>query len=84
MKATRKSFFGHKIINRFQLLEYIDSTVYNIILMVEDIQSVLSDFWNMDQTKIYNILLSKQFDNGKPNGNLMLVLLRYRLIKNKK
>lgn len=84
IKAAGKSFFGHNIINKFQLLEYIDSPVYNIILTVEDTKSVLLDFWNMDQSKLYNILLPKQFDNGKPNGNLMLAPLRYRLIKNKK
>lgn len=84
MRASGKSFWGHNIINKFQLLEYIGSSVYNIILTVEDTKSVLLDFWNMDQSKLYNILLPKQFDNGKPNSNLMLAPLRYRLIKNKK
>lgn len=84
MKASGKQFFGHNIINRFQLLDYIESPLYNIILTVEDTKSVLLDFWNMDQTKIYNILLPKSYDNGKPNGNSMLAPLRYRLIKNKK
>lgn len=76
-------YWGIRVFNPRVMISEFDSPVYNIILTVKDIKSVLLDFWDMDMDKIYNILIPPQFASGKYMNNLLLAPLRNRLLKNK-
>lgn len=79
--AWGSNYYGHKVYPRKKITDVVDCPVYNIILTMNDIKSVLLDFWEMDRT--YNILIPSQFSSGKFINNLLLAPLRNRLLKNK-
>lgn len=81
--ALGKSFWGVRVITKEEMIKLYSVDVYNIIITVTDINSVLLDFWNMETENNYNMLVPKQFDNGNFNSNVLLAPLRNRLLKNK-
>lgn len=76
-------YWGGTVFHPDNMIDEIDSPVYNIIVTVKEIEAVLLKFWNMNMDKIFNVLIPPQFASGKYMNNLLLAPLRNRLLKNK-